>query len=269
MRAAAVPVALAVALSGFSLAGEAPAHDFRVQPERYIAAPGETVGLRLFIGDAFGGQPFLRDPKHLAEFFVVGPRGRMAIPGRPNRLRVGEIGPLDAGAWVVAYRSNFTLSTMEAERFDDYLRKEGFEEARRVRAARGESAAPGREAYARAAKAIVEAGGDSAGYNAVLGLPLELAPERAPAGMRPGEVFTVRLLLAGEALADASVTAFAAAAPDRPVRARTDSAGRAGLTLDRAGAWLVRAVHMAPAAPGRDADWESLWASLTFSVPDG
>lgn len=268
MRAA-VPVALFVALGGVSLAGEARAHDFWVQPERYAAAPGETVGLRLFNGDAFEGLPFLRDPKHLAEFFVVGPRGRTAVPGRPNRLEVGEIGPLEAGAWVVGYRSNFTLTTMKAERFDAYLRKEGFEEARRIRAERGESAAPGREAYARAAKAIVEAGGDSAGYDAALGLPLELTPERAPAGMRPGEVFTVRLSLAGEALADAPVTAFAAAAPDFPLRARTDSAGRADLTLSHAGAWLVRAVHMAPAAPGRDADWESLWASLTFSVPDG
>lgn len=269
MRLEALPVALSLALGGFSLAAEAPAHDFWVQPERYIAAPGETVGLRLFIGDAFAGLPFLRDPKHLAEFFVVGPRGRSAVSGRPNRLEVGEIGPLDAGAWVVAYRSNFTLSTMKAERFDDYLRKEGFEEARRVRAARGDSAAPGREAYARATKAIVEAGGDSAGYDAALGLPLEFVPERAPAGMRPGEVFTVRLLLAGDALADAPVTAFAAAAPDLPIRARTDSAGRAELILRHAGAWLVRAVHMAPAAPGRGADWESLWASLTFSVPDG
>jgi hypothetical protein len=30
--------------------------------------------------------------------------------------------------------------------------------------------------------------------------------------------------------------------------------------------WLVKAVHIEPvAAP--DADWESLWASLTFELP--
>ena len=266
MRAAA-SVALSFVLTGLAFSGAARAHDFWVRAERYAAAPGETVGLRLFVGDAFAGLPFLRDPKHIEAFFVAGPRGRMPVPGRANRLKAGEIGPLDAGAWVVAYRSAFTRLTLEAGRFDAYLRQEGFEEARRVRAARGETGAPGREAFARSAKAIVEVGGDSAGFDAAVGLPLEFVPERAPARMRPGEAFAVRLLLAGEALPDTPVTAFAAAAPERPIHARTDAEGRAELTLADAGVWLLRAVHMASAAPGRGADWESLWASLTFAVP--
>ena len=35
----------------------------------------------------------------------------------------------------------------------------------------------------------------------------------------------------------------------------------------RAGVWLVKAVHMAPAPAESGAEWESLWASLTFEVP--
>ena len=31
--------------------------------------------------------------------------------------------------------------------------------------------------------------------------------------------------------------------------------------------WLVKAVHMVQAPAGTDADWESLWASLTFEIP--
>ena len=33
------------------------------------------------------------------------------------------------------------------------------------------------------------------------------------------------------------------------------------------GVWLVKAVHMVPAPAASGADWESLWASLTFEVP--
>jgi len=32
--------------------------------------------------------------------------------------------------------------------------------------------------------------------------------------------------------------------------------------------WLVEAVHFVPTPAGAKGDWESLWASLTFAVPD-
>jgi len=31
--------------------------------------------------------------------------------------------------------------------------------------------------------------------------------------------------------------------------------------------WLVKTVHMVPAPADSGADWESLWASLTFEIP--
>ena len=80
--------------------------------------------------------------------------------------------------------------------------------------------------------------------------------------------------------------------------ARTDAEGRAVFALPRPGTWLLTSVHMLPAAPGTHpdvppsptatdeaapaaplaraergaaalptADWESLWASLSFEVP--
>ena len=39
--------------------------------------------------------------------------------------------------------------------------------------------------------------------------------------------------------------------------------------IKRRGAWLVTAVHMIPAPRGADAQWESIWASLSFERPRG
>ena len=259
---------LLLALAAALLAAPAArAHDFWVQPAPYAAAAGETIGLRLFIGDAFDGMPFLYDPDHAERFFVLAPDGRSAVAGTRNRLNVASIEATAPGAYVIGYESAWTLLALPADRFDAYLRKEGFERVREARAARGESAAPGREAYARSAKAIVHAGGGRAGYDAVLGLPLELVPERAPADLAPGGTFVVRLLRGGAPLAGARILAFADADRFRPVEAETGADGRAALVLPHAGAWLVRAVHMTGATPGRDADWESMWASLTFAIP--
>ena len=61
--------------------------------------------------------------------------------------------------------------------------------------------------------------------------------------------------------------AFTADRPADRLTVRTGADGRARLPLNRAGRWLVKAVHMI-AVPASDpaADWESFWASLTFEV---
>jgi hypothetical protein len=33
--------------------------------------------------------------------------------------------------------------------------------------------------------------------------------------------------------------------------------------------WMIKAVHMVPAPAGTGADWESVWASLTFESSEG
>ena len=76
-----------------------------------------------------------------------------------------------------------------------------------------------------------------------------------------------RLRFRGEPLAGALVVALNRDAPEMRLSARTDAQGRVSLALGKPGAWLVKAVHMVPAPPDSGADWESLWASLSFEVP--
>jgi uncharacterized GH25 family protein len=85
--------------------------------------------------------------------------------------------------------------------------------------------------------------------------------------MRPGAELRVRLLYGGAPLAGAHVAAINAAESSQRIEDRTDARGRARLRLGRDGVWLVRTVYMRPANTELGADWESLWASLTFRVP--
>jgi uncharacterized GH25 family protein len=146
-------------------------------------------------------------------------------------------------------------------KFDRYLGEEGLE---RIRGLRKAGEGPVREIYSRCAKSLLRVGDGSSGYDRALGLELELVPERDPYSLKPGEALPVRLLYRGEPLDGALVIALAS--PDSKVSART-AGGRASLVLDRPGRWLVKAVHMVPAPEGSGAEWESLWASLTFELP--
>ena len=49
---------------------------------------------------------------------------------------------------------------------------------------------------------------------------------------------------------------------------RTGADGVASLDLTRAGEWMLSCVHMVPSEDTKEADWQSLWASLTFARPE-
>jgi hypothetical protein len=248
--------------------GEASAHDFWIEPSTYHPGVPSLLGVRLHVGERFGrGEPYARSPSHIRSFVMAGPSGTRPVLGRSGDDPAG-LARVDApGVYVIGYRSNHGTVELEAARFEEYLREEHLEEVSRRRAQRGQRDAPGREAFSRCAKAIVVAGdGNDEGYDRVLGFTLELVPEQSPTSLRPGDELSIRLLYDGRPLPDAHVAAVNAAAGGARSEGRTDTEGRARLRLDRDGVWLVRSVHMIPAAGGLDADWESFWASLTLHI---
>ncbi|MCI0348416.1 MAG: DUF4198 domain-containing protein [Acidobacteriales bacterium] len=150
--------------------------------------------------------------------------------------------------------------------FNEYIEGEGLKAVMQSRANDGPSA-DGRELYSRYSKVIA----GKADAHAVLGHTLEIVLEKDPAAMKPGEALPVRVLFKGKPLADAQVAAVYAGAKLKghkfPVATRTDSEGRAALTLDRAGPWCARLIHMLPAVDDPDVDWRSFFATVTFTVP--
>ena len=92
-------------------------------------------------------------------------------------------------------------------------------------------------------------------------------PDANPYRLKAGDDLSLRVLSKGRPLAGALVTAYPHAEPSRPVRQRSDNEGRVTLRLDRAGAWLIKSVHMERIDESEQADWQSWWASLTFELP--
>jgi len=84
-----------------------------------------------------------------------------------------------------------------------------------------------------------------------------------PAGTRE---LPLRVLFEGKPLAHAKLVAQCEGDPGRELAARSDAEGRVRLRLDRPGRWMVKTVHMVRPPGVPDADWESLWASLSFET---
>ena len=244
------------------------AHDFWIEPSQFQPAPGTSVGLRLRVGEHFRGDPVPLDPARVTTFVVATASGTEPIGGRRGAEPAGVALVEKPGIAVVGYRSLPQHVELAAPDFERYLAMEGLEGVIRARAEHGASDAPGREIFSRSVKTLLAVGGDrpTTGHDRVLDLTLELIPERSPYALRVGDELPVVLRYEGKPLAGALVMALHASG-ETLAQIRSDASGRVRVPLSRSGAWLVKAVHMVPAAAGTDADWESIWASLTFELP--
>ncbi len=254
------------------------AHDFWIEPSVFVTAVGNKVPVSLRVGEDFNGtsQPYVKD--WFLDFSVTSAAGREPVMGFAGDDPAATLVLKSPGLRLIGYHSARSFVDLEAERFNKYLRSEGLERIQALREARGASQANGREYYSRCAKSLISVAGpaltgtvvpgvDRSGYDQPLGYPLELVPRANPYALFPGDRLPIALWYQGKPVEGVLVIAFTADQPARRFQARTGKDGIVKLPLDRAGRWLVKAVHMIP-VPATDpaADWESFWASLTFEV---
>lgn len=230
------------------------AHDFWIEPGAFAVSVHQGVAIALLVGEHFKGEPFARDGRRVQEFAAHGPGGRTSVVGVEGRHPAGLWRPAQSGTHVLGYRSNRAHVELPRDAFATYLGEQGLEG---IAAQLPPQASPIREAYSRYAKALVGVDGPAKLVDdRRLGWPFEIVAD--------GNAF--RVWFDGTPLANVLVIALSQDGSQR-LTARTDSQGRARLAL-LPGSWLVTAVHMIAAPADADAQWESFWGSLRFTLPD-
>jgi uncharacterized GH25 family protein len=241
--------------------GAARAHDFWIEPSTFRPSPGTSVAVVLRVGEQFLGDPVQRSGSAIERFVVRQDGGETEIGGVEGGDPAGWFRATGGGA-VIAYESKPTAIELPAARFETYLRRYGLESIIAARARSGDSKEPGREQFSRQAKAILAGPRPAAAASRPVGLRYEIMPVGDPSFS--AGIFHGRLLYEGEPVAGALVQALLSGDPRLRLKTRSDAAGAFVFTLPRAGVWLVESVLMVEAPFFSHADWESLWASLTF-----
>ncbi|SDY33320.1 DUF4198 domain-containing protein [Hymenobacter psychrophilus] len=260
------------------------ANEFWLEPTRFVVAPGARVHLRRLSGEDFRGQPWAgrRARLELLRHYAPGApfldlltaSASAANPTATTDTIQSTVTLHQPGTHLVALVTNNAIITLEAARFSAYLQQEGLDNVLALREQRGQTTEPGREAYRRCAKTLVQAGppnpADTArAWARPVGLPLELVPEQNPYHLAPEAPMTVRVLRAGQPVAGQLVVLWRRGAQPQALlqKIRSNQNGRVLLHLSGPGQYLVSTVRMesAPAAAG--ADWQSTWSTLTFGLP--
>ncbi|QHJ09481.1 DUF4198 domain-containing protein [Hymenobacter busanensis] len=258
------------------LASAATAHEFWLRPARFVVQPGARVHVGRWVGQDFAGARWPGQSSRVEELVHLKPGNlRTDLTGAATQAdSLQTTVALDLpGTHVLALRTNEALISMKAEEFTAYLKEEGLEDILYLRTRRKLTDKPAKEAYRRCAKTLLLAGSSPRAdttWRTRVGHPLEIVAEQNPYALRVGASLTIRVwrnhLPADRQLVQAWVRPLDGS-PVQHLQLHTNLNGRAMLRLSQPATVLLAAVHMAPHPVPATADWQSIWASLTFAFP--
>ena len=247
------------------------AHDTWIIPSTFRPQQGTAVQLRVATGMAFPGSEVAVTPDRVIRYT----QHDSARVRKISNLRVegtflaAGMTPELQGDTILSLELKPRVLEMTGHEFQEYLREENQATILRLRREQGKSDAAGRERYRKIAKAVLCVG-DGEDQTSLLseGLLLEILPEQSPCTYHAWDRVEFLVFFEGQPIANARVVAGyqGATGHQYPVETRTDSDGRAAIVLKRAGAWFIRVLYIAPAVDDPEADWQTVFSTLTFEV---
>lgn len=246
------------------------AHDFWLQPDRFVISSGEAVGVALRVGHAGDSERSPMPRRRILRFEAVAPNGGVQTVTALPTTAVDDARPVLSGEGVhvlVLETDNEAYSQLPAERFEAHLASEGLTPAMEARARTGRTGLPGSERYGRRAKALIqvgEAGAAEAGAKPA-GLTLEIVPRTNPYALKGPARLAFEVLYEGRPLEGALVKLKDLDTGAELAAARTDAKGTVTMALAPTGRWLATTVWTRPLPEDASADFETIFASLTFA----
>lgn len=250
------------------------AHEVWIDAGEFQAKTGATITAHLRNGQNFKGFSLAYFENRIHELKWTNSGTWREISGRAGNIPAIRIENAPEGLLRIAYQSRIdTVRYKTWALFENFVTHKDLGDALARHVARGLPEAGFGEGYARYVKALIGVG-DAAGADARVGLEIEIVALANPYTDDLGDGMPVRLFYRDAPRGDAQLEIFARA-PDGTVEVtttRTDAQGMARIPVRPGHVYLFDAVVLrepdADLAQDKDVVWESLWAALTFAVPD-
>lgn len=259
-------------LAALALPLGAAAHEFWIDMQGWEVAEGGDLVADLRVGEKLVGPSYSFLPQNFKRFEIVMGGTTTPVAGRAgDKPALNMAAPDDGLAVVVHETRDYSITYRDWDKFENFVTHKGVPELTRRHRDRGLPEDGFREGYTRYGKALV-AVGDGTGSDVVTGMETEIVALRNPYTDDLSGGLPVRVLYRDAPRPDAQVELFERA-PDGTVDVtlyETDAEGIAILPVKPGHIYLADAVVIRPVEPTEDdpSVWQSLWASLTFRVPD-
>jgi hypothetical protein len=248
------------------------AHEYWLEPESFFLDRGARSDIRLFLGEGLKVEeemPYLSSKTSIFRLFSSDGTFDLTRDVRDQGKPLFSFAAQRSGTYLLAMERSWSYITLEADKFDKYLRQDGMEYIVAEREKSGEAKKEGKERFSRFIKTLIQVGGKrDRTFAQRAGLRLEIVPMANPYSLKVGGELPVQVLFEGKPLAEK--TLFADNRDGDSIakqRVVTDVDGIARIKLDRKGVWLARLSFMQRCTKNCEAaDWESFWGALSFGL---
>lgn len=263
-----------LAFAFIMFAAPAVAHEFWIEPTNYQVEADGSLEANIVNGEEFAGVKLAYLPQSFVNFVLFAADASARVTGRPGDTPALQQDPVVEGLNIAAYQANNATVDYETwEKFQNFVDHKDFGDVLAQHEARGLPLENFTEVYSRHAKSLMGVG-NSAGADRRVGLETEIVALTNPYTDDLSDGFQVQVHYRNDVRANAQVEVFEKAADSQVAITlyRTDENGIATFPVRAGYSYMVDAVVLREPSDRLveqfGAVWETLWANLTFAVPD-
>ena len=240
------------------------AHEFWIEPKKFVLKPGGTLKANLQLGQDFRGSTYPFLSSNFRRFDIYQNGKTKAYKGTEGDLPAVNLRPVKAGLLIMAYESTATrLTFQQPDLFKKYTDYEGLESFYTAHVAAGLPLTGFAERYERNSKALVQVGPYNGGKDRRVGLPAEFVALNSPYAPGTTQV-QLQMLFRGKPVPNWAVNVFTRKGGTKLTRHQTNGQGVVTVPFPKGATVMVNAVYMQRTKESEGILYRSWWPNITF-----
>lgn len=244
------------------------AHEFWLNPGKFIYKRTDKINIRFLVGENFDGENWNGNNEKIQSLKIY--YGGVVDDLSPVLTNAAgdsiEYTMIDEGTNLIAFHGTNSFIELEPEKFEAYLKEDGLTNALEYRKEHNENGCNGREFYQRCAKTLIQVGNvKDQTFKIPTFLPIDIIPLSNPYSLKDKEVFRARIFYKSTPLSNALVKVWQRV-NGKTIKKEliTDATGEIVFRVTTEGKWMISTVKMERLNDNPVADWQSFWGSLTW-----
>jgi len=244
------------------------AHEFWLNPEKFIYKRTDKINIRFLVGENFEGDNWKGNNERINSLKiyyggVIDDLSPVVTEAAGDSI---EYTMIDEGTNLIAFHSTNAFIEMEPSKFEEYLKEDGLDNALDYRNQNNENGCNGRELYQRCAKTLIQVGDiKDQTFKIPTFLPIDIIPLSNPYSAKDKELLRVKVFYKTSPLANSLVKIWHRVnGKTEKKELTTDANGEIVFGINTKGKWMISTVQIEHVDDNPICDWQSYWGSLTW-----
>jgi uncharacterized GH25 family protein len=244
------------------------AHEFWLNPDKFLYKQGDKINIRFFVGENFEGENWKGNNEKVQSLMLYygGVRDDLSKYISKEKGDSIQMVMLDAGTNLVAFNSTNSFIEIEAVKFNEYLAEDGLTNALEFRKQNKEMDSAGREQYQRCAKTLIQVGNKKDNtFSIPTAMKVDIIPLSNPYLIKSGDSLQVKIFFQNNPVSNSQINVWWRTNNQTKKSTLTSNEnGEISFPVSATGKWMVSVVQMVRVQDDPKLQWQSYWGSLTW-----